>query len=470
MALALRVACLTHGVGRWSRWPQEHPRLLQSIVCSSSSSFSSSWKAKGSVIIQKSNYTTQHPGQPKQQQQSQPTQPTEPIPTTPPQIKRNVASEITSVGKAIYEARWDAKQGSRQQKQLTGVSDGKMSTGSKSSGDQDQEAGQKDLDTLKSKREQMRDNMQDYIFTRYFNYVKNYDKVLEKNFPKAMQLYRVFFDGVKDFFADMKRFLKVARIANESPRGIRALNRQELELYMQMPRDMMKVAPALIGCSLPMVGYAFFPLVFWYPRIFLTPHFWTEQQRSEFKNFYMKRRLQCNKSVFRCLQAKLKSLKGHHKHAEFESILGQLGSGTHPSAEALIAVKDIFAEGPYSLLGMSRKHVKCLVKLHGLQSSLFKRHRLHEHAFLVHYMDLAITREGGVHNLSTEALSHSCYLRGLNPNNLGREEMIEWLRTWVKVSTSIQGEHITLFLHLPILLGYNHPHNWKTIYCKKAET
>lgn len=73
----------------------------------------------------------------------------------------------------------------------------------------------------------------------------------------------------------------------------------------------------------------------------------------------MKRRLQCNKSVLRCLQAKLKSVAGHHKHAEFECILGQLGSGTHPTPEALIAVKDIFAEGPYSLLGMSRRHIVC---------------------------------------------------------------------------------------------------------------
>ncbi|KAH8366129.1 hypothetical protein KR093_009491, partial [Drosophila rubida] len=381
---------------------------------------------------------------------------------TPPQIKRNVASEITSVGKAIYEARWDDKHTTTQQI-------GSMSTRSQSEANGEQDKNTKDTEMIKSKRDQMRDNMQDYIFTRYFNYVKNYDKVLEKNFPKAMQLYRVFFDGVKDFFGDMKRFLKIARIANDAPQGIRALNRQELELYMQMPRDMWKVAPALIGCSLPMVGYAFFPLVFWYPRIFLTSHFWTGQQRNDFQSHFMKRRLQCNKPVFRCLQAKLKSLKTHHKHDEFQSILGQLGSGTHPTAEALIAVKDIFAEGPYSLLGMSRKHIKCLVKLHGLPNSLFKRHRLHEHAFLVHYMDLAIMREGGVHNLRTDAMRYCCYLRGLNPDNLSREEMIEWLRNWVKVSTSIQGEHITLFLHLPILLAYNHPRNWKTIYCKKTD-
>lgn len=168
-----------------------------------------------------------------------------------------MAAEITSVGKVIYETGWDANKPIEKPKVRPSSSSSTQPTPSKKPEDEKR----KELDTVKSKRDQMRDNMQDYIFTRYFNYVKNYDKVLEKNFPKAMQLYRVFFDGVKDFFGDMKRFLKIARIANDSPQGIRALNRQELELYMQMPRDMMKVAPALIGCSLPMVGYAFFPLV-----------------------------------------------------------------------------------------------------------------------------------------------------------------------------------------------------------------
>lgn len=182
---------------------------------------------------------------------------------TPPQIKRNVASEITSVGKVIYEAGWDAKNSKSRSPQTKNGTSGEIiiRTASSPSNEPPNANKDKDQEPHKSKSEQMRDNMQEYIFTRYFNYVKNYDKVLEKNFPKAMQLYRAFFEGVKDFFADMKRFLKISRIANDAPQGIRALNRQELELYMQMPRDMMKVAPALIGCSLPMVGYAFFPLV-----------------------------------------------------------------------------------------------------------------------------------------------------------------------------------------------------------------
>ncbi|KAH8301272.1 hypothetical protein KR018_010136 [Drosophila ironensis] len=435
MTLALRVARIS--AGPVTRWPQDRSQLLQ--LC------------RPSDCAARAPYSTDNRSSTKASAEK-------------PQLRRNVAAEITSVGKMIYETGWDATK-----PPSLSSSTSSCCPPDKQSDKPEEKKPDKEVaatEAPKTKREQMRDNMQEYIFTRYFNYVKNYDKVLEKNFPKAVHLYRVFFDGVKDFFGDMKRFLKITRIANESSQGILALNRQELELYMQMPRDMLKVAPALLGCSLPMVGYAFFPLVFWYPRTFLTSHFWTPQQRVEFQCYYIKRRLGYNKPVLRYLQSRLKATRAHPMHAQMEEILGQLGSGTHPTPEMLIEVKDIFAQGPYSLLDMSRKHVKNLVNLHGLSNSIFKRHRLHEHAFLVHYMDQAIMREGGVHNLPLGPLRYACYLRGLNPDGLGNEEMIGWLRKWVKVSTSIKSEHISLFLHLPILLGYNHPGNWRTIYGK----
>lgn len=112
----------------------------------------------------------------------------------------------------------------------------------------------------KYSRKAVRENVNTYVFTRYFDRVKNYDSVLEKNFPSAMHVYRVFLDGVKDFFKDMKRFLKITRIISGSAYGLRALTRGELELYYQMPRDMVKVAPAIFFSTLPIVGYAVLPL------------------------------------------------------------------------------------------------------------------------------------------------------------------------------------------------------------------
>lgn len=81
-------------------------------------------------------------------------------------------------------------------------------------------------------------------------------------------------------------------------------------------------------------------------------------------------------------------------------------------------------------------------------------------------MDLAIKREGGVHNMTTEALRKSCFIRGLNPTNLTNDKMINWLEEWVKVSLFVDGTNISLLLHLPILIGYNHPNNWEVVYNK----
>lgn len=105
--------------------------------------------------------------------------------------------------------------------------------------------------------------------------------------------------------------------------------------------------------------------------------------------------------------------------------------------------------------------------MHGIPRGWFKRHSLYEHAFFIHYMDLAICREGGVHNMPLESLRYACYIRGLNPIDLSADDMVNWLRDWIQISNTIQVEHLTLFLHLPILMAYNHPNNWKLLHGSK---
>lgn len=90
-----------------------------------------------------------------------------------------------------------------------------------------------------------------------------------------------------------------------------------------------------------------------------------------------------------------------------------------------------------------------------------KRVRLSEHCFTMYNMDYAIKLEGGVHNLPIDGLKRACYLRGLNPIHLSNEEMILWLREWLKVTLEIKTENISLYLHLPIFFTYNHPNNWR---------
>lgn len=82
----------------------------------------------------------------------------------------------------------------------------------------------------------------------------------------------------------------------------------------------------------------------------------------------------------------------------------------------------------------------------------------------IHYIDMAIVREGGTANLTTEILRNSCFLRGLNASNLTNDELTHWLDQWIEVSKHVNQQNFSLFLHLPIFLTYNHPNNWKLIY------
>lgn len=315
---------------------------------------------------------------------------------------------------------------------------------------------------VKYSRENVKRNVQGYVFSRFFDYVKNYDKVLEKKFPSAMHVYRVFLVGVKEFFNDMKRLVKITKIVYTHDNDLRCLTRKEIELYYQMPRDMKKVAPVLLISALPFANYVVFPLAYMYPRTFLTPHFWSIQQKVDFAQQDLKQRLQYNRRVFRCMQAKLDVLRKNNDPLceQFGNILGLLGSGLHPTSDEILNIKDLFARPPLHLNNLSSVHLKYLCRLHDLNAGLMRRYRLSERSYIVHHMDLAIKREGGVHNMPVESLKHACFVRGLNATNLSTESMIDWLNDWVKVSFIINQDNISLFLHLPVLLSYNHPNNW----------
>lgn len=105
---------------------------------------------------------------------------------------------------------------------------------------------------------QRRENVRQYFFTRFFNYLSNYNAEFERRFPAAYTVYRVFTVGVKDFYTDMKKYFKINSIKSE--RGIQALTRKEIEHWKKMPADMMKVAPVLLISALPFANYVVFPV------------------------------------------------------------------------------------------------------------------------------------------------------------------------------------------------------------------
>lgn len=94
-----------------------------------------------------------------------------------------------------------------------------------------------------------------------------------------------------------------------------------------------------------------------YPRLFLTSHFWSIQQKSDFQQIYLKKRLSYNIKVFRCLQSQLGFIYQQKCYEKWKDILGLLGSGRHPTADEILDVIEIFTVKPYHLNYLPAKHI-----------------------------------------------------------------------------------------------------------------
>ncbi|XP_059471892.1 LETM1 domain-containing protein 1 [Neocloeon triangulifer] len=307
--------------------------------------------------------------------------------------------------------------------------------------------------------------MRRYTISRYVYYVRRFEHTLEKNFPSAMHVYRVFVVGIKDFYEDLKEFLSIARWI--SKRGTDGLSRRELELHFQMPKDMIRVAPVLLISALPFANYVIFPLAYIFPRHLLSRHFWSLQQRVDFAAIALRKRLYNQRPVLRCLQTRLDDLDEGDLRNRWAHIVGLLGSGSHPNLQQIENVRDLFAEiQPFGLAGLWANHKNALVRLHGMHMGWRRRKRLRDRAKILREMDFMMAQEG-VTVMSNDELRNACFLRGLNPVNVKTEDLVLWLHKWTLVSGNVDDDHLSLILHLPILIGYNQPSNWVLLYQHK---
>lgn len=109
--------------------------------------------------------------------------------------------------------------------------------------------------SIKKEKERLRT----YVLEKYMKYVQNYTLLLEKKFPAAMKMYRVFSVGIKDFYNDLKTYITL-RIKVGRDQGFSNISRQDIELYQKMPSDMWRIAPVLILSAIPFGNYVIFPL------------------------------------------------------------------------------------------------------------------------------------------------------------------------------------------------------------------
>ncbi|XP_014612630.1 PREDICTED: LETM1 domain-containing protein 1 isoform X3 [Polistes canadensis] len=197
----------------------------------------------------------------------------------------------------------------------------------------------------------------------------------------------------------------------------------------------------------------------------LTHHFWTPQQKIDFNLYYYAKRFKYSRPLFYCMKIKTNHINDKLLKNKWCGIITSLGCGGHPTVENVISCIALFASAPYSLDTLDSKHMSKLLGIHELSVwKPFRKRRLKERGMLIKRMDNAILKEGGVTKMSVESLSWAVSFRGLNSVNMSAESMKDWLEQWIMLSTSVDYSTLSLLLHGPIFLAYNHNNNLKLLY------
>jgi len=305
------------------------------------------------------------------------------------------------------------------------------------------------------------------FFFRLLEYLTNYEKLIETIVPKKLiEASRVMINGTKLIVLDMREFAwtyKVLSTTSDWQRAAGTLSRRQLELYLNLPAELYRVAPVLVISAFPLMQNVAFPLALLYPKHLLSSHFWTTALKAEVMSEAVQRRHKYYRSVFRYLQRGLEVHKGKPLYQSCIAALRKLAvEGKHPSEAEILALAPLFSargRGVFSLANVNSLHVRQLMRANGRYNRLWWRHNLREFTNLLREIDRALVREA-LETLSDEDLQGSCSQRGLNVKGLQRTEMLEYLVAWTNISVQLDADS-SLLLYMPVLLGYNH----KTRHC-----
>jgi len=305
------------------------------------------------------------------------------------------------------------------------------------------------------------------FFFRLLEYLTNYEKLIKAIVPKKLiEASRVMINGTKLIVIDMREFAwtyKVLSTTSDWQRAAGTLSRRQLELYMNLPAELYRVAPVLVISAFPLMQNVAFPLALLYPKHLLSSHFWSQDLKAEVMAQAVQRRHKYYRSVFRYLQRGLEVHKGKPLYQSCIVALRKLAvEGKHPSEAEILALAPLFSaagDGVFSLANLNSLHTRQLMRSNGRYNRLWWRYNLREFANLLREIDRALVREA-LETLSDEDLQRSCGQRGLNVGGLQRTEMLEYLGAWTRISVQLDADS-SLLLHLPVLLGYNH----KTRHC-----
>ncbi|XP_005106079.2 LETM1 domain-containing protein 1 [Aplysia californica] len=292
-----------------------------------------------------------------------------------------------------------------------------------------------------------------YGLDKLVKFVTTSGDKLEKRIPSVFQVYRTFSSGIKSFVADTKDYHRVS-LSLWRGESLQQFSRRDLELYRQFSADLPLVGLMMVIAFAP--GGAFvFPLAYVFPRFLLSHHFWTADQRVQFRRIKMGKKLRHYDNVLDFLHLLSRHIESDGRERNMKQLIRKLDMSVTLTPTEILSQLPLFEGKPYRMDSLSIRHMRHLSKANGMS---LRRRKLVKDGLMLHYMDKAMIREG-IEDLPDEELDQACAWRGLNPDGLKRKEKLSYLKDWIHISSHVHEPSISLLLHLPVLLGYCHPTN-----------
>ncbi|XP_076597341.1 LETM1 domain-containing protein 1 isoform X2 [Chaetodon auriga] len=298
-----------------------------------------------------------------------------------------------------------------------------------------------------------------YVATRLQWANSKYEGFLKRRFPRFFQLYHTFVEGFKLLLRDFKEVRRIKVKMRSEGIQFQDLPYREMGKLRQFRRDMVKAIPLVVISIPPFANYLVFVLMYFFPRQFLIPHFWTPRQQVEFRGLYQSLRVRHHWPVLKGLENMSRQVKNSQLQGRLKHLCAKVQSGGNPKVSEILAVQGLFSGPPLSMTRMSvgqMRRISPLLFLTPRLPGFLIGRRLNSHALELLQLDRALVRLGP-HQLSDSEIREACYLRGLHSDLLGINQCRDWLHQWLQVSSSLKESEVSLLLHSIVFLSANYP-------------
>lgn len=196
--------------------------------------------------------------------------------------------------------------------------------------------------------------MEKYLVFRSNDHVKSYIEVIEKYFPKFINVYRTFRVGTQKLYCDLKSYVLIQKKMKID--GIDSLSRENLQLSFTFPRDFFKISPVLLMSAIPFTNYIIFPLAIYFPHFILTSHYWSIEDKFHYILKNHQKSLKHNKLLLNYIQYQVDEVEDSLAQTKLKAVIHHVGNGRHPLISDIIQCKTLFSGFPYSLKHIKQKH------------------------------------------------------------------------------------------------------------------